>query len=182
MSPRSPLTPAPHRATPRISRRPGRVAAAFAAVLVLSCGLGACAVEWQNRRAAEEQARAAQPPGSLYTGWRVFQDRCARCHGSDAAGTAQAPDLLPRVRAMGERRFIDWVLKSYDWSLPLPEAGAGQRDALDALVDRVIARREGALTMPAWEGEPVVTAHIADLQAWLSARAEGTLGPGRPPR
>jgi hypothetical protein len=36
------------------------------------------------------------------------------------------------------------------------------------------------LTMPAWQGEPRVTAHIVDLYAYLSARAQGTQGPDRP--
>ena len=38
----------------------------------------------------------------------------------------------------------------------------------------------GTLTMPAWQGEPVVTAHVMDLYAYLSARADGRQGPGRP--
>jgi hypothetical protein len=36
--------------------------------------------------------------------------------------------------------------------------------------------------MPAWDGNPMVSAHIVDLYAYLSARAEGTQGPGRPPQ
>jgi len=55
-----------------------------------------------------------------------------------------------------------------------------QGDAREALIDDVVQRKEGALTMPAWEGEPRVTAHIVDLYAYLSARAQGTQGPGRP--
>lgn len=35
-------------------------------------------------------------------------------------------------------------------------------------------------TMPAWDGKPIVTTHIVDLHAYLSARAQGTQGPGRP--
>ena len=31
--------------------------------------------------------------------------------------------------------------------------------------------------MPAWQGEPQVTAHVMDLHAYLSARADGTLTP-----
>jgi mono/diheme cytochrome c family protein len=162
-------------------RKPARVAARAAlAALGVPLLLSACAVEFQNRQAAEELARAAQPPGSVYTGWRVFQDRCAACHGPAASGTDKAPDLLPRLRGMGPRRFVDWVLKSYDWQQPLAEAGSAT--PRERLIDEVMARRQGALAMPAWEGEPRVTAHIADLYAWLAARAEGTQGPGRPAR
>jgi len=52
----------------------------------------------------------------------------------------------------------------------------------EARLDRVLGRRDGALTMRDRPGEPRVTAHIADLHACLSARADGTQGPGRPAR
>jgi cytochrome c5 len=141
--------------------------------------LAACAVEVQNVQPAREMAEQARPPGSVYTGWRVFQDKCARCHGPAAAGTAQAPDLLPRVREMGPRRFVNTVLRRYDMSLPAAQA-ATEGGAREALIEGILQRSEGALAMPAWEGEPRVNAHIADLYAYLSARAEGTQGPGRP--
>lgn len=149
-----------------------RRSAGTALTLTLLLTLTGCAVQVQNTQPAQELARAANAPaGSVYIGWRVFQDRCARCHGSDATGTAQAPDLLPRVQDMGARRFVDLVLKRYDWNLVNESRPP---------VEDVLARRAGALTMPAWQGEPMVTAHIADLYAYLSARAEGTQGAGRP--
>lgn len=154
-----------------------RAAAATAAVAVIV--LAGCSVQLQNPQAAEELAQRARPPGSVYTGWRVFQERCARCHGPTASGTAGGPDLLVRVREMGPRRFTGLVLRRYDWSMPANQA-ASEGAALDALVEQILQRREGALTMPAWQGEPQVDAHIADLYAYLSARAEGTQGPGRP--
>lgn len=141
--------------------------------------LAGCAVEVQNRQPAQEIAQAARPAGSVYTGWRVFQDRCAACHGPAATGTERAPDLLPRVREMGPQRFVGLVLRRYDWSLPAAQAGS-ESAAREALVESVLQRREGRLTMPAWQSEPQVNAHIADLYAYLSARAEGSQGPGRP--
>lgn len=149
-----------------------------AAVAVLGL-LGGCALEVENTKAAEELAQRAQPPGSVYTGWRVFQDRCAACHGAPATGTVLAPDLLPIVRNMGPRRFVGLVLMRYDWSLPVAPAGADSA-AREALIEGIIQRKEGALTMPAWQGEPRVNAHIMDLYAYLSARADGAQGPGRP--
>lgn len=90
-----------------------------------------------------------------------------------------APDLLPIVREMGARSFIGRVLHRYDWPPSAAEsAESSQEDS--ARLDAILQRRDGALTMPAWQGEPVVTAHIADLYAYLSARADGRLGPGRP--
>lgn len=152
------------------------IGVALAAVAALA---GGCAVQWSNREPAQELAQAARPAGSVYTGWRVFQDRCAGCHGPAATGTAQAPDLLPRVREMGPRRFVGLVLRRYDWALP-PSEARSEGAAREALIEGVLQRRAGALSMPAWQTEPQVNAHIADLYAWLAARAEGSQGPGRP--
>lgn len=153
-----------------------RSSLAVAAALALLAG---CAIEVQNRQPAQELAQAAKPPGSVYTGWRVFQERCASCHGEAATGSSQAPDLLMRLRTLGPRGFMSRVLYRYDWGLrDVPPEG--ESPARDALVDDILQRRQGALVMPAWQGEPRVQAHIADLYAWLSARADGTQGPGRP--
>jgi Cytochrome C oxidase, cbb3-type, subunit III len=151
---------------------------AGAALTSLLC-LAGCALEVQNVQPAQQMAQAAKPPGSVYTGWRVFQDKCAGCHGPAATGTAGGPDLLPRVREMGSRRFVNLVLLRYDWNLPAARAGSDSA-AREALIDQVLQRQQGGLTMPAWQGEPRVSAHIADLYAYLGARAQGTQGPGRP--
>lgn len=142
-------------------------------VLLAGLALAACAVEWQNARPAQELARQARPEGSVYAGWRVFQERCARCHGPAATGTADGPDLMPRMREMGPRRFVGLVLQRYDWAAA---PGAGR----EAWIEEALAGREGPMTMPAWQGEPQVQAHIADLYAYLSARSQGTQGPERP--
>lgn len=154
-------------------RRCGVMHGVAFSLALLSAG---CAVELQNAR---EIAEMSQPPGSVYTGWRVFQDKCAGCHGPAATGTAGAPDLLPRVREMGSRRFVSLVLTRYDWELPATKSGSDSA-ARQALVEDVVQRKEGMLTMPAWQGEPRVNAHIVDLYAYLSARAQGTQGPQRP--
>lgn len=100
-----------------------------------------------------------------------------------ATGGAGVPNLLPLVREMGSREFVSVVLtrydKGYDWGLP--QAGARANTAPQSgVVESVLKREEGQITMPAWQGEPVVTAHILDLYAYLSARAQGTQGTGRP--
>jgi len=142
--------------------------------------LAGCAVEWQNKQPAEEMVQRAKLPGSVYVGWRVFQDRCASCHGAAATGTINAPDLLPRVRDMGSRRFVGLVLQRYDWAQA--SAGSGARTAAEreAQVEIIMQRKDAPLAMPAWQGEPSVNAHILDLYAYLAARAEGTQGPERP--
>lgn len=175
-------SPTPQRrgvATARLGpARSGRWAGAW--LLGAACLVAGCAVEVQNVKPAQElQAARARPPGSLYTGWRVYVDRCAGCHGVEGGGSGNAPDLLARVRSLGPARFVNLVLRRYEWNLPSPPPVA-DGPAREAAVDAIVQRRAGQLTMPAWQGEPRVTAHIADLYAYLSARAEGTVGPGRP--
>lgn len=149
------------------------------AVAVAASLLG-CAVQIENTKAAQEIERRSQPPGSVYMGWRVFQDKCAGCHGNDAAGGLPGvPDLLAKVRGLGPRGFVDTLVTRYEWTVPpaKPQPTTPEREAF---IDDILQRRKGAITMPAWQGEPRVNAHVADLYVYLSARAEGTQGPGRP--
>lgn len=141
--------------------------------------LSGCSVDWQNRHAAQEVAQLSAAPGSVYLGWRVFQDKCAACHGAAASGTASAPDLLPRVRTMGERQFVSLVLQRYDLNQPGTQVRSGTA-AGDTQIEVIMQRKEAPLAMPAWQTEPRVNAHILDLYAYLSARAQGRQGPQRP--
>jgi hypothetical protein len=125
-------------------------------------------------------AQAIKDTNSIYLGWRVFQANCSRCHGADATGGAKGPDLLPRVRPMSQTRFIGTVVQRYKWVMPATEA-SGESGAPDVLLQGMAERKRGELMMPAWEKEPSVKAHIADLYDYLQARANGTLAPGRPP-
>jgi mono/diheme cytochrome c family protein len=163
---------------PRRPRR-GRPRAAIVLGAAAPLLLAACAVEWQNIQAAQAIADQARPPGSAYAGWRVFQARCAQCHGADATGAAGGPDLLPKIRTMGVRRFVDLVLWRYDWNLPHAKAAAGSR-AREDMLDAVLGRQDGRLDMPPWGGAPGVSAHIVDLYAYLASRGDGTLPPGPP--
>lgn len=171
---------APSARNPATARIAARHRAPWVGLVIASAVvLAGCSIEFQNTQAAQEVEQRAKPPGSVYVGWRVFQERCAVCHGPAAAGGASGPDLLPRVRTMGSRQFVGAVLNRYDWGLPAAQAGTSGA-AREALIDDVMQGKQGALTMPAWQGEPVVSAQIADLYAYVSARAQGTQGPDRP--
>ena len=154
-------------------------------VLHLAVALSGCAVGWNNAQPAPELARDAplalahdlQPPGSVQTGWRVYQQRCAVCHGTSADGSGGAPNLLLRMQGLNAPRFVDLVLRRYEADLLPP----GQGSPRETLVDDVVERRRGTLSMPAWQDEPVVMAHVMDLYAYLSARSEGWLAPGAQP-
>lgn len=145
---------------------------------LLPAWLAGCAVEWENPQAARQLAQAQQPPGSAYLGWRVYQDRCAACHGVDAQGSANAPNLLRRVQTLGPREFVSLVLYRYDSTLQGQPATS--RSSREAQLEALLARRDQPLRMPAWGEEPSVNAHVLDLHAWLSGRAEGWIGPGQP--
>lgn len=152
-------------------------------VLAFTLGLTGCstdmAVDVQNKHAAQEVARLNAAPGSVYLGWRIFQNQCASCHGPAAQGSAGAPDLLSRVGGMGSRQFVSLVLNRYDWNNAVDKSRSDSA-VREALVDQMLLRKEAALVMPAWTGEPSVSPHIMDLYAYLSARAQGTQGTGRP--
>ena len=154
----------------------------FLSAVVALCSatlLGSCSIDLLNTRAAHELAQKAQPSGSVYTGWRVFQDKCASCHGPAGLGTAAAPNLLPKVRDIGPRQFVDIVLRRYDWNIP-PDRIASQGAGREALLEQLVQRQDYMLTMPVWQGEPRVSAHIVDLYAYLLARAEGKQDTDRP--
>jgi mono/diheme cytochrome c family protein len=156
-----------------------RLRCTAAVSLALAALLAGCAVQWRNTEPARELAQAAEPAGSVYGGWRVYQQRCAACHGTAADGAGGAPNLLLRLQGLGPQRFVDLVLRRYEADM-LPR---GQGSPREALVDDIVERRRGALAMPAWQGEPVVDAHVMDLYAYLAARSEGRVAAGRvPPR
>lgn len=121
-----------------------------------------------------------------YTGWRLFHTACYGCHGVGAVGTDLAPNLVERVRTLTPRAFATKVLTSYRIVLPASEANTEDRTAMrEAMIEEVMRRERGArgqIIMPAWEADPKVNPHVLDLYAYLSARADGKLGPGEPRR
>ena len=142
------------------------------------------------------QPSAEPPPGDYrvvggkvdrgtYTGWRLFHSACYGCHGVDAVGTDLAPNLVERVKTLTPRAFATRVLTSYRIVLPANEANTEEdrTAALEAMVDEIMRRERGSpalIVMPAWGIDPKVTPHVLDLYAYLSARADGKLGPGKP--
>lgn len=153
-----------------------RFAAPLGLLMALHTGCSAPTVELTNLEPARQMARQAQPaPGAMQAGWRVFQQRCAQCHGPAADGMGGAPNLLVRMQGLAPRRFVDLVLRRYEGLAP--STGADR----ETLIDDLVERRSGELNMPAWQGNPMVQAHVMDLYAYLSARAEGRLSAGEPP-
>ncbi len=122
-------------------------------------------------------------PGT-YLGWRLFHTACYGCHGVDAVGTDLAPNLVQRVRTLSPRAFATKVLTSYRLVQLADESNAQDRDAaLELLIEQTLRRerrKADLVAMPAWDDNPRVQPHVLDLYAYLSARADGKLGPGKP--
>jgi hypothetical protein len=138
-----------------------------------------CSVNFLNVKPAQELKAPQAPAANLYSGWRVFQDKCSSCHGSAATGSDKAPNLLPIVKEMNARQFAELVLKRYDLSSGVP-SGLQDRTTFEARIEEILRGAEPAIEMPAWQGEPSVNAHILDLYGYLSARVEGKFGADRP--
>jgi hypothetical protein len=119
-----------------------------------------------------------------FTGWRLFHSSCHGCHGVDAMGTDVAPNLLDRVGLLTPRAFVTKVLTSY--RIVLPDTDTSSTDSgysRQSMIDEVLQQgRQGRfkVVMPAWEGDPTVNPHVLDIFAYLSARADGKLGVGKP--
>lgn len=119
-----------------------------------------------------------------FTGWRVFHSACHGCHGVDALGTDLAPNLVERVKTLSPRAFATKVLTSYRLVPPSGENNAEDRNAaLEALIEQVMRKERvaaGQMAMPSWDDNPRVRPHVLDLYAYLTARADGKLAPGKP--
>lgn len=142
--------------------------------------------------AAEKQQSRDDPPyrivagkvdESTFLGWRAYHSACHICHGVDAVGTGVAPNLVERVKQLSARDFSVKVLTSYRLVFPSGDLSADDPTAVRSqMVEEVLRRERGELIMPAWEGQQTIRPHILDLYAYLRARADGALGPGKPQR
>ena len=130
------------------------------------------------------EAKDGKVDKNTFEGWRVFHSACYVCHGVGGVGTDIAPSLLPRVEAMTPREFAERVLTRYRLLAPGDPRGAvNTTQDRQAVIDEVTAKKrgpKGRISMPAWEKDAEISAHILDLYAYLSARADGMIGPGKP--
>lgn len=121
---------------------------------------------------------------NTFRGWRVFHSGCHICHGKGAVGTDIAPSLVRRMESMTPRQFAEQVLVRYRLFYPGdPRAAVSSPEDREAVIAEVTAKRRGAkgrINMPAWEKDEAINAHILDLYAYLSARADGMIDAEQP--
>jgi hypothetical protein len=141
--------------------------------LAVLIGIGITGVSGRASEEASGEDTAAKPPYTVecevdaesgqvcyvdrdtYVGWRTFHGFCHVCHAQDAVGSTFAPNLLERMRVIDKTRFVD-------------------------VLDNGFTGQVGV--MPAWKNNPNVTKHYDALYAYLKARADDVLPPGRPQR
>ena len=91
----------------------GMVAAAGASLTVVRAQVRGRDSAWS---APAEAAARVNPllnrPGAAAGGEKLFQHRCATCHGEDGRGTSKAPDLMqPDVQAQSDGALF-WKISS----------------------------------------------------------------------
>jgi len=104
---------------------------------------------------AADGGNPCQVDRATYVGWRTFHAVCHTCHAQDAVGSSFAPALLPRIRLIDKARFLEVVDQGYTGQVGV---------------------------MPGWGTNPNVNRYYDELWAYLRARADGVLPPGRPKR
>ena len=97
---------------------------------------------------------AAQPTSEAYTdiynGWKWWHVYCYRCHGVDAVGTTNAPNLTDPAKRLTARQFLRIVRTG------VPDKGM---QAWDKLLD---------------------DKQIGQIELYVRARTDKVLPPGRP--
>jgi mono/diheme cytochrome c family protein len=89
----------------------------------------------------------------IYNGFRRYHAGCNHCHGPDGMGSTIGPSLVDRLPDIDAFRVI-------------VRGGTGK----------------GTSVMQGFADDPNVAPYIDDIYAYLKARADGTLGRGRPVR
>lgn len=91
--------------------------------------------------------------GATYIGWRTYHGFCHVCHAQDAVGSTFAPSLVDRMKSVDYDLFIERTANGYTGQVGV---------------------------MPPWKDNPNVSKRYKELYAYLKARADGALRPGRP--
>ena len=87
----------------------------------------------------------------LTRGFRAFS-QCQVCHGLDANGSSFAPSLIEKLNEIDHERFVDVVTNGYTGQIGV---------------------------MPGWKKNPNVMKYLDSLYAYLKARSDKVLPPGK---
>ena len=125
--------------------------------LALSSNLDIANAQAPAAAAATAPAAAAAPGKTVdwpvFSGYKRYSGNCQVCHGTDALGGTFAPNLTNSLKTMDHDTFLTTVVNG---------------------------KQNGELAMPAFGTDPNVMCYIEDIYTYLKARADGTVGRGRP--
>jgi mono/diheme cytochrome c family protein len=130
----------------------------IAAVIVLGASV-ALAAEGDQASEKPYTVKDGKVDKKTFNGWRRYTESCLRCHGPDGAGSSYGPDLVESVKHTSQDEFNEVVVN-------------GRTN---------VSASSTSVMPPFGEVEDVVT-YLDDIWAYLTARADGVLGRGRPPR
>lgn len=99
---------------------------------------------------AAAQATTSDTYKSVYDGWKWWHVYCYRCHGVDAVGTTNAPNLIDPNRKLSSAAFLKIVMNG------IPDKGM---QAWDKLLDRK---------------------QVQEIHLYVRARTDNVLPAGRP--
>jgi methanol metabolism-related c-type cytochrome len=150
-----------------------RMAAVMAAALAVPSGLvfavtdgsgDPAAVKSDDGKWADKDGNPTfkvEPDGTVdwytYIGFTRYSAECLRCHGPDGMGSTYAPALIDSMKHISYSDFYGTV--------------ASGKKAVSSSQD---------LVMPAEGDNKNVMCFIDEIYAYLRARADGTVGRGRP--
>jgi mono/diheme cytochrome c family protein len=125
--------------------------------VLVATGTVVSRTEAQELRDQYHQAPKDTVSQEVYDGWKQFNLNCARCHGEDVLGTTIAPHLIVSLKPDG----------------PI--------NTKEAFLQVVCAGRVSK-GMPAWCSLGMDPATIEKIYAYVKARSDGKMSPGRPAR
>lgn len=88
----------------------------FSAIILLLFSALLLADETLYQIQCADQAMTAtqcQVDAMTTQGWDTFQTFCKKCHGEDALGTDEAPNLVESLAQMSQTEFLDHLLKQH---------------------------------------------------------------------
>ncbi|HYZ31869.1 MAG TPA: cytochrome c [Crenalkalicoccus sp.] len=136
------------------------VSRAFVAATCLLVGLAAAMTP--GRTAEEEKPYKVEDgkvDSATYNGYRRYTASCQRCHGPDGSGSSFGPSLVESLKHLSREQFNEVVIN-------------GRQNVTTSQQN----------VMPAFGTVEDVVTYLDDIYAYLKARSDGVLGPGRPQR
>ncbi len=110
-----------------------------------------------------------------YNGYRRYHNSCHACHGLAGVGSSFAPALIESLKAVDEEQFLNIVVNG---RINGRIGNAG--DNTKPIISSSAAGEKNV--MPSFAMDPNVMEYIDDIYAYVKARSDGVIGPGRPAR